>query len=495
MALEFKTAYDLKSMRDYVNDIILTMSFYNRILPRLNGAEIEDRFDYYLGLVKRGVIGFIVFGGELETVRTGIKKLRQASDKPLMIASDLEQGLGQQIKGGTLFPPAMAIASALKDADRQQASLLLKKLYSAFALEAGYAGINTILAPVLDINTNPENPIIATRAFGEDAETVSFFGCEMIKVLQGNDIMACGKHFPGHGDTETDSHISLPSIKRGLPYLENNELKPFKRAIDTSVKMIMLGHLSVPAIDPSGLPLSISAKAVGYLKDGMGFNGVIITDAMNMGGISEYTEEEASLIALKAGVDIILHPADADKVASYLKDNNYFPQSLDITIPQSTTDAYPDFSEHRKLSEGLTRMAVRIDGDFEIKRPFVVVLNDENNEKGMPFIDALRRRYPDIRHRSISPDEDMPWRTIPQDDDLIICIFSQVKAWKGRTSGWLRKNIDAAKDRAMVFISFGNPYLLNSIRGHTAKIYAYWDSDTAQKSAAERLINPGQAPF
>ena len=112
----------------------------------------------------------------------------------------------------------------------------------------------------------------------------------------------------------------------------------------------------------------------------------------------------------------------------------------------------------------------------------------------MPFIDALRRRYPDIRHRSISPDEDMPWRTIPQDDDLIICIFSQVKAWKGRTSAWLRKILMLQKDRAMVFISFGNPYLLNSIRGHTAKIYAYWDSDTAQKSAARDSSIPWQRP-
>ena len=139
---------------------------------------------------------------------------------------------------------------------------LLRASLRAIATEAQYAGINTIFGPVLDINTNPRNPIISVRAFGEDPETVSFFGCEMTRAFQACGIAACGKHFPGHGDTEVDSHIKLPVVDKGLKRLKKYELLPFQRAIEENVKMIMLGHLNVPALDSSGTPVSISKKAV-----------------------------------------------------------------------------------------------------------------------------------------------------------------------------------------------------------------------------------------
>jgi len=308
------------------------MNFYKFIIARLNGRDMEKDFDYYLRLVKKGIAGFIVFGGELNTVRQGISELQKAADGCLIIASDLEQGLGQQLEGGTIFPPAMAIASAItphlppldkggiRGGEVSSNKLkLLKKIFKAVAVEARYAGINTIFAPVLDINTNPKNPIISTRAFGESSENVSFFGCEMIKTFQSYGITACGKHFPGHGDTETDSHIKLPKIKKDLKALSKTELAPFRNAVKAGVRMIMMGHLNAPALDPSGVPVSLSQKAVSYLRNKLGFKGIIITDAMNMGGIGRYSEEKASLMALNAGVDILLHPTDPDKVVGYLR--------------------------------------------------------------------------------------------------------------------------------------------------------------------------------
>lgn len=475
------------------------MNPYCRLIPRLNGNEIEERFDYYFSLVKKGVAGFIVFGGELETVRTVLRALQLASDKPLIIASDLEQGLGQHIHGGTIFPPAMAIASAVRSLNRQETAALLKRLYNAISLEAGCTGINTIFAPVLDINTNPENPIISTRAFGEDPETVSYFGCEMVKTLQQNNILACGKHFPGHGDTETDSHISLPVVKKDLSYLERNEFIPFKRAIDAGVSMIMLGHLSVPALDPSGIPASLSEKAVSYLRKKLGFKGIVITDAINMGGIGGYTEEDASLMALKAGADIILHPTDPDSVASYLRQNNYLPQPLNL-IPNpvkfnsdiSLENDYFNFPEHKELSDKLAKMAIKIDGGTETNKPFLIILNDDKKEE-LSFINALRERFHHIKHLTVFPGDDMPWHMIPADHDLIICIFSEVKAWKGSTSLWLHKNLESLRYKARVFISFGSPYVLKNLQepGSCAtKIYAFWKSDVAQEAVAEKLISP-----
>lgn len=487
------------------------MNPYSRLIPRLNGKEIEERFDYYLGLVKKGVAGFIIFGGELETVRGKLREFQNASDHPLIIASDLEQGLGQQIEGGTVFPPAMAIASALKSAQREEASSMLERLYTAFAEEAIYAGINTILAPVLDINTNPDNPIIATRAFGEDSDTVSFFGCEMIKALQQNGILACGKHFPGHGDTEIDSHISLPVIKKELTSLENNEFVPFRRAINEGVGMIMLGHLSVPALDPTGRPASLSGRAVSYLRDRMGFRGLIITDAMNMEGIGQYTENEASLMALDAGVDIILHPSDPDAVATYLSEVNYRAQENPPSPPFSIggkvfhppfrkgdrggffADLSPenikiDFAEHQRLSDRLAGMAVTAEGNLDIKitKPFMIILKEDKVEKDEHFVDALKQRYAGFQYLSIFPGDDIPWSAIPQDHDLIVSVFSQVKAWKCQTAAWLQRAVDNLDGRAKIFISFGNPYVLRNVR-NTPRIYAYWDSRSAQKAVAEKL--------
>ncbi len=465
------------------------MNPYSRLIPRLNGAEIERRFDYYLGLVKKGVAGFIIFGGELETVREGIKQLQNASTNPLIISSDLEQGLGQQIKGGTIFPPAMAIASALKGLDKEQSAELLRQLYAAFALEAKYAGINTIFAPVLDINTNPANPIIATRAFGEDPETVSFLGCEMIKVLQENGIMSCGKHFPGHGDTGIDSHISLPVVRKEISVLENMELIPFIRAIREGVKMIMLGHLSVPAMDPSGKPATISTEIISYLRSKLDFNGIVISDAVNMGALAGYDENGASLMALDAGVDIILHPSDPDRTASYLLEKNWRPKPLKpLLLSKEKKENPPDFRGHQALSDELARRAITVHGESPLKlsRPFLLILKEDREQKGGHLNDFMKRRYPDSGYVEIVPGDDIPWGRIPKNCDLLVGVFSQVRAWKGGTGAWLLNALSALEGKTRAFLSFGNPYPVRTLR-NVAKIYAYWDSETAQKAVAERI--------
>lgn len=456
-------------------------------MPRLNGDELSSGFDYYADLVGKGVAGFIVFGGDIDVLRDGLKELQRISARPLLIASDLEQGLGQHVNGGTTFPPAMAIASAVRKAGTEKAHSLLTRLYSAFAQEALYAGINTIFAPVLDINTNPENPIIATRSFGEDPETVSYLGCEMIETIQRNRVITCGKHFPGHGDTDIDSHISLPVLNKGLSELEGTELIPFRRAVASGVKMIMLGHLSVPAIDPSGVAVSLSAAAVTYLRNIMGFRGLVITDAMNMGGIGNYTEQDASLMALRAGVDIILHPTDPGKTAECLIQANHSMEPLSLNISITQNDLKPCFDDNRRLSEELTRMAIRTEGEAHIKKPFIIIITDDEGEDGRHFIDALGKRQPDIKHCRIQPGDDIPWQAIPPDHDLIAGIFSSVRAWKGDTKGWIMSAINGLKDKAKIFAAFGNPYLLNETAGDM-RIYTYWASREAQEAAAERIV-------
>ena len=479
-------------------------NYYGFIIPRLDGSDIKKNFSKYLSLVRKGVAGFIVFGGKLEQVRSCIQALQDEAELPLIIASDLERGLGQQLEGGTNLPPAMALANATRKRRKAGGEMfgrngdppvnlpLLRKTFSALAREARYAGINTILAPVLDINTNPRNPIICTRSFGEDSGTVSFFGDQMINTLQGRGIAACGKHFPGHGDTAVDSHVKLPVINRGLPELKRNELRPFNRAVECGVKMIMLGHLCVPALDPSGVPVSISEKAVGYIRRNMKYKGILITDAMNMGGLGRYSEQEACFAALHAGVDILLHPSDPGKIVSWLKKKNVsfaadrledFRRQLDRTPPASL----PDFGKNRQLSELLTRRAIRSAGSVDVKgRPFLIILNDEDDEKGSFFSRRFRLHLPRTESKILTRQGEARDITIPGGAGVIVAVFSETRAWKGGASDWLYRQINYLEDRADLFVSFGSPYLFDRIRD-TAKIFAYWDSASAQNAAADLI--------
>ncbi|MDA8239638.1 MAG: hypothetical protein M0Z67_04605 [Nitrospiraceae bacterium] len=471
-------------------------NYYRYLMPRLNGEEIGMNFGHYRSLVNKGVAGFIVFGGRLAEVRKHIDLLQKEAELPLVIASDLERGLGQQIKGGTSFPPAMALAQAVRKKRALGAAYDLspfRKACAAVAEEAAYAGINTIFAPVLDINTNPKNPIIATRAFGEDAKTVSLLGCEMVKTFQEHGIAACGKHFPGHGDTEADSHISLPVIRRGLSELKKTELSPFREAIAAGVKMIMLGHLSVPSLDPSGIPVTLSGKAVAFLRKKMGYNGIVITDAMNMGGIGKYSEEKASLMALAAGVDVILHPSDADKVASYLRTRKARFEAARLEefrrgLSGAPGRKRPDFRKNNVLSESLTEKALTLSGGFRPEeRPCLIILNDEDDERGALFANRLKKGLRGLKIISVNRSSGEALPTLPEGAQIIIAIFSETRGWKGGAGDWLYKALSRLAGQVDLYISFGSPYLLDRIES-AAKLFAYWDSAAAQEAVAVLLI-------
>ncbi|MGC2062487.1 MAG: glycoside hydrolase family 3 N-terminal domain-containing protein [Thermodesulfovibrionales bacterium] len=487
-------------------------NYYQFIIPRLNGDDIKKEFSSHLSLAKKGIAGFIIFGGRLKEVRKHIRQLQETSELPLIIAADLERGLGQQLKGGTLFPPAMALAKAAgrKDSSfRDQGAgkthvsnsglKILRQSFQALAEEARYAGINTILAPVLDINTNPDNPIIGVRSFGEDSSTVSFFGEEMIRTLQNNGIATCGKHFPGHGDTAVDSHISLPSIRRSLASLNRAELRPFRKAVAAGVAMLMLGHLDVPALDSSGIPVSLSGKVVAYIRKSLHYKGLLITDAMNMGGLSGFSEEEASLMALRAGVDIILHPLHTERVAAYLREKAYLPHNLRLAefrrgLLRLPDKALPRFEKHAQLSDTLTAMTLSLPINFRVRpAPLVVILSDEKEKQGNQFIEALRNTLPDVSCITLNQQRQRKngLRRIAAmatgKKTVITAVFSETRAWKGQTVGWLQESIAALNPLTGLFVSFGNPYLINNIPAER-KLLAYWNAEIAQRAAAEAII-------
>lgn len=480
------------------------------IIPRLNGDTIKKEFSAHLSLVKKGIAGFILFGGRLNEVRRYVRRLQEAAELPLIISSDLERGLGQQLKGGTLFPPAMALArAAVSRASGGRAAgtralcvsaqgfRLVQQSFTALAEEARYAGINTILAPVLDINTNPDNPIIGVRSFGEDVATASLFGTEMIRILQKNGIAACGKHFPGHGDTSTDSHISLPEINRSLASLTRTELHPFRKAIAADVAMLMLGHLKVPALAPSGLPVSLSGDAVSYIRKALRYKGLLITDAMNMGGLSGYSEEEASLLALRAGADILLHPLQTDRVAAYLKKNAYHPRDQSLfefrrALGRAPQETPPCFTAHAQLAETLMARALSLPKGFRVKpAPVLCILSDEDNQQGKYFTAALKKKIPGLSSLCLTQQaqgsglQDLA-AMAAAGRTVITAVYSETRAWKGPTGEWLRASLTAVEPVTALFVSFGNPYLIRHIPADR-KLLTYWNSETAERTAAEAL--------
>jgi len=472
------------------------MNYYQCMVTRLDGEKIRSRYSHFRSLVRKGVAGFIIFGGKIGTVRTYLQKLQDEAEAPLIIASDLERGLGQQLKGGTHFPPAMALAATLKkgsafDAQGPEARLV-RASFRALAREGRFAGINTIFAPVLDINTNPKNPIIAARAFGAEPGIVSFLGAEMIRVLQKNGIAACGKHFPGHGDTSVDSHLQLPVLQQDMRRLLRCELKPFMTAISAGVRMIMLGHLSVPALDPSGIPVSVSEKAVAFIRSRMGYDGILITDALNMGGIGKFSEHEAARRALAAGIDILLHPSDPDRMAAYLA-RMHAPRDPDRLVrfrnglPPAAASAIPLFDRHREISRRLTESAVAVTGRCRIKGgPLVVVLNDEDEEKGDPFIRSMQKYFPGTRAVKVRPGSPLPKIRTGPDASVIVAVFSETRAWKGGASGWLQRQTAICRKYADLYISFGSPYLLDHL-GKVPRVCAFWDAEQAQDTLPKVL--------
>jgi len=279
----------------------LEQKLYQLIISRLDGERLSSRA-YQEGifeLVRKGIGGFIIFGGRRDELKGFIDTIQSLTELPLFMASDIEQGVGQQVTGATGFPPQMAMAAAIDRKDPKDVAILGKAL-RAIADEAMDLGINMPLIPVLDVNQNPDNPIICTRAFSDFPETVAWFGSEYIQVIEGAGLISCAKHFPGHGDSCIDSHISLPVISKPFMDLMKTDILPFMEAINTGVNSIMVGHLGIPAIDPG--PATLSKRIItGLLRKELSFDGLILTDAL---------KDAANVPAecIKAGVDILLHP-------------------------------------------------------------------------------------------------------------------------------------------------------------------------------------------
>lgn len=257
--------------------------------------------------------GVILFAENLDTAEQTKQltaDLQAAADLPLFIGIDEEGGLVSRLDKSNIPHEPIPAAAEIEDATAAGQTI---------GEELAELGINVDFAPVADVNTNPDNPVIGTRAFSSDPKEAAEQVDEFIRAMEGTGVSACAKHFPGHGDTAMDSHDGATYVSHDMERLRNVEFLPFREAIAVDVDFIMAGHIQTPNATTDGLPASLSPELLGILRQELGFDGIIITDAMNMGAIVElYGVGESAVMAVQAGVDIVLMPADLVEAAEAL---------------------------------------------------------------------------------------------------------------------------------------------------------------------------------
>ena len=474
----------------------LEKKLYQLIIHRLDGGKIgsrayqEEIFEH----VRKGIGGFILFGGKKDEVKHFIHTIQSRSEIPLFMASDIERGMGQQVEGATLLPCQMAITAAL-DKERPEERDLLVRALESLSHEAHNIGINMPLIPVLDINQNPDNPIICTRAFSDSPQTVVWFGAEYIKVLERSGLISCAKHFPGHGDTTADSHITLPVINKSYKDLLDVDILPFKEAIKTGVSSIMVGHLSIPAIDSQ--PSSLSRKIItDILRGELGFKGLVMTDALNMHALKDM--DKVPVRCLNAGIDILLHPVDADltvqELIAAVKNNELSEELIDDAVSRvinfkknmALTEGQVHYEEHEKLSSMISDMSVTVIKNTEGLLPLsqsngsqLIFAGDSKHFGASPL-----KKY--FKHVSNVSD------SIGLKDKTAICaIFTSVAAWVG-SSGIDEAEKDRVKEllkkaQHSIVISFGSPYVLRYFKEADILVAAYEPTVNAQEAALKCL--------
>src|SRR5512143_2092877 len=326
------------SLRDKVAQLVIVVS--NGDVYSTKSPDYQKYRHWVADLHVGGIIinnasqNGLVRNAEPHALALFLNQMQKMAKTPLLIASDFERAASMRVTGGTRFPHSMAFGAANDLAATRYEGLVA-------AREARALGIHWIFAPVADVNNNPLNPIINLRSYGEDPQQVSRYVAAFIEGAHSdpaNRVLVTAKHFPGHGDTDVDSHLGLPRLEVARERLDSMELKPFQAAIAHGVDSIMTAHMAVPALEPSGMPATVSPKVLTtLLRDELKFKGLIVTDAMTMQGLAMlFDSGEGSVRSIAAGADVLLMPPDPDKairaVVGAVEDGRISRQRLDQSV-------------------------------------------------------------------------------------------------------------------------------------------------------------------
>jgi beta-N-acetylhexosaminidase len=454
-----------------------------------------------------------------------LNQMQKLAKTPLLVASDFERAASMRVTGGTRFPHSMAFGAANDLAATKYEGLTT-------AREARALGIHWIFAPVADVNNNPLNPIINLRSYGEDPEQVSRHVAAFIQGAHSDPdsrVLVTAKHFPGHGDTDVDSHLGLPRLEVPRERLDALELKPFQAAIAHGVDSIMTAHMAVPALEPSGMPATVSPKVLtGLLRDELKFKGLIVTDAMTMQGLAMlFDSGEGSVRAIVAGADVLLMPPDPDKairaVVGAVEDGRISRQRLEQSVARVLAaklalglsnkkklvnlDALSDVLDSPEAAEKAQAVAdhavtlIRNDHDVlplaPASRPCLIVITELRiSQLGQRTIQEFRRHAPSAR--VIALDTSLPLAALEATaGDMTACpaivaaSFASVSADLKDVKPFL--TLLSTGSAPMVLLPFENPYLLTSIPNATAFLTTFSSSQPSEIAAVKAVF--GEIPI
>ena len=506
------------------------------------GSASHDRIAQYVE--EQGVGGVIMSVGTPTDVAAKLNDLQRHARIPLLVAADLETGAGFRMRGAvhlpgridlggaTDFPPLMAVG-ATGDTS------LAYEMGRITAIEARAIGVHVPFAPVLDVNNNPDNPIINVRSFGADPQEVSRMGISFMQGIQDHGAIATGKHFPGHGDTDTDSHQALPVIRHDRIRMDSVELHPFQEAVDAGIGGIMTAHISVSSLNGGLLEPSTLSSAVltGLLREDMGFDGLIFTDAMDMSAIARtYRAGEAAVRAIEAGADVILMPPSVEQAIDGIVEAVNSERLSEARIDESVMRIL-EAKQNLKLD---TDRFVAIDNlgslvgipahtsvaDIIAERSITLLKNDRDllpllgtrsasvmsvtfrRESdllaGRYFNTALRQTYPRLSTVTLNADsDDSEYASVlRRASRQALVVVGTYSSYAGVVNGQddVSEFINQLSRLGVphIVVSFGNPYLISGFPDTQAYMLAWSGSEASQRAAARALFGgfaiAGEAP-
>ncbi len=489
-------------------------------------------------LVEQDQVGGILMSdGSPMEVAAKLNALQRLSKLPLLVASDLETGAGFRFHGAVQMPGEIPLGGAtefpyLMAVGATGDARLAYEMGAVTAEEGRAVGVQVAFAPVLDVNDNPANPIINVRSFGGDPNEVARLGCAFVRGVQDHGMIATGKHFPGHGDTDIDSHLAMPVVRYDRAHLDSIELKPFRLAIDSGIGAIMTAHIDVPALNGgTDAPATLShAVLTGVLEDELGFHGLVFTDAMDMGAITRrYPEGEAAVLAVLAGADVLVQPlsvgtdlnaiVDAvqsgripesridDAVLRILQAKQKLGLDRERTVDLDAIPSIVGIPAHQRVAADIARRSITVlrNGRHLLPlagTPTASVLSVTYRSPS----DVLAGRYFDARLRDTYPrlvtvdlDEDTPEvvyagleRRARRSALVVVSTYVTAVSYAGsvalpkRTSRFIEKL--AAMRVPHIVVTFGNPYLLSEFPHVQAYMLAWSGCRASQEAAAAALF-------
>jgi beta-glucosidase-like glycosyl hydrolase/CubicO group peptidase (beta-lactamase class C family) len=490
-------------------------------------AEDSEEWQELTRLIRERKIGGLIASiGDVYAYPVQINRLQAMAKVPLLVAADFEWGVGMRIRRSTTFPRSMAIGATRNPRYAYEVGRIT-------ALEGRSIGIHQNYAPTIDVNNNPKNPVINTRAFGDDVRLVTDMGVAFAKGTHDGGMIATAKHFPGHGDTDVDTHLGLSTLSFSRTRLDTFELPPFRELIKAGVRSVMVGHLAVPAVDSTPqTPATVSrALTTELLQKELGFDGLIVTDAMVMHGVStRYHPGEAVVKALQAGNDLILMPVDADvaidAIVAAVGRGELAEERIDHSVRKLLVakqeagldhDRFVDINkvssvinrrEHQLMALEIARHAVTVLGNgtqlvplskVDARRVADVVITDEiDPEDGVLFDRHFRSRWAGpVDFMQLDPGSNATaYDSVvakASRADLIavqLHLFTRSGAMSGfvepKQAALVKRLADLKKP--MIGVSFGNPYVAMDLPVFDAYICGYSDGDVVQQAMAEVLF-------